>query len=167
MFHQAYDWPITCLRPFNAYGPWQTPDRIIPELILKALRGEDFDMTDGRQTREFNYVEDLASAFVLAATAPGIDGEVINVGCGEEVSIRDVVVKVLALMGDPVKPRIGALEHRPTEIWRMYCDNTKARERLGWSPEFSLDRGLEATIEWFTSGFRSGSPFLAGSYQGG
>jgi nucleoside-diphosphate-sugar epimerase len=162
MFRAAYDWPITCLRPFNAYGPWQTPDRILPELILSALRGEPFRMTDGRQTREFNYVADLAAAFVLAASAPGIDGEVINVGCGEEISMRDVVARTLALMGDPIEVEQGALAHRPTEIWRMYCDATKARELLGWAPRHDLDDGLRRTIDWYTEMHRAGSSFLAG-----
>ncbi len=167
MFQAAYDWPITYLRPFNAYGPWQTPDRILPELILGALRGQPFQMTEGHQTREFNFVDDLARAFVLAATAPGIDGELINVGCGEEISMRDVVARTLSLMGDPVPVEYGAVQYRPTEIWRMYCTNDKARELLGWAPEYSLDEGLRATIEWYESAFRNGSPFLAGSMRDG
>src|SRR5580698_6330310 len=95
MFHQAYDWPIVCLRPFNVYGPQQSPDRIIPELIMSALNGHDLKMTEGRQTREFMYVDDVADAFVRALTQPGIDGEVINVSRGEEVAIRDMAQTVL------------------------------------------------------------------------
>jgi nucleoside-diphosphate-sugar epimerase len=119
-------------------------------------------MTDGRQTREFNYVADLADAFVLAASAPGIDGEVINVGCGEEISMRDVVARTLALMGDPIAVEQGALAHRPTEIWRMYCDAAKARELLEWAPRHDLDDGLRRTIDWYTDMYRAGSSFLAG-----
>src|SRR5207237_4543953 len=125
MFHQAYGWPIVCLRPFNAYGPWQTPDRVVPDIILAGLRNTPLAMTEGRQTREFNYVEDVADAFVKALTAPGVDGEVINVGCAEEVSMRDLAQTILRLMGDPIEPAFGALAYRPTEIWRMFCDNTK------------------------------------------
>ena len=88
MFQQAYDWPIVCLRPFNVYGPEQSPDRIIPELILSALSGRDLDMTEGRQSREFMYIDDVVDAFLRALTMPGADGEVINVSSGEEVSIR-------------------------------------------------------------------------------
>jgi len=160
MFHQAYDWPIVCLRPFNAYGPWQTPDRIIPEIVLTALRRGRLRTTEGQQTREFNYVTDLADGFVAALGAPGVDGEVINLGCGEDIAIRDLTRKVLELMGNPIEPEIGALAQRPTEIWSMYSDNTKARELLGWAPSHSLDEGLAETIEWYRENWEAGNPFL-------
>jgi UDP-glucose 4-epimerase len=150
MFHAGYGWPIVMVRPFNAYGPWQSPDRVIPEIIARALRGEELKMTQGAQTREFNYVDDLVDGFIRAAVTPGIEGELFNLGCGEEVSMRDLALTVLALMGDPIKPQFGALPDRPTEIWRMYCDGTKAREVLSWSPQHTLADGLEKTIAWYT-----------------
>jgi nucleoside-diphosphate-sugar epimerase len=149
MFHAGRGWPIVMVRPFNAFGPAQTPDRVIPEIIVRALRGQDLPMTEGKQTREFNYVEDLADGFVKLATTPGIEGELFNLGCGEEISMRDLATTVLELMGDPIKPQFGAISNRPTEIWRMYCDNTKARERLGWRPGHTLREGLDKTIEWY------------------
>jgi UDP-glucose 4-epimerase len=165
MFHQAYGWPITCLRPFNAYGPWQTPDRVIPEIILTALRGGELLMTEGRQTREFNFVTDLTAGFVSALVAEGVDGEVINLGCGEDISIRDLTLQVLELMGNPIQARIGALDHRPTEIWTMYCDNSKARDLLGWAPRHSLVEGLEATVAWYREEWENHNPFLRSPYR--
>ena len=162
MFHKGYGWPIVMLRPFNAYGPWQTPDRVIPEIIGRALRGDELKMTQGRQTREFNYVEDLADGFVLAGTVEGIEGELFNLGCGEEVSMRDLATTILDLMGNPIEPQFGALPDRPTEIWRMFSDSTKARQRLGWKPRHSLAEGLAKTIEFYTGEIaRSSSSFLA------
>jgi nucleoside-diphosphate-sugar epimerase len=149
MFHAGRQWPIVMVRPFNAYGPAQTPDRVIPEIIVRALRGLDLPMTEGRQTREFNYVEDLADGFLALATTPDIEGELFNLGCGEEISMRDLATTILDLMGNPVKPDFGAVPNRPTEIWRMYCDSTKARERLRWKPSHSLRDGLEKTIDWY------------------
>ncbi|HVA06302.1 MAG TPA: NAD-dependent epimerase/dehydratase family protein [Acidimicrobiales bacterium] len=151
MFHVAYGWPIVCLRPFNVYGPQQSPDRIIPELIISALRGRDLKMTEGKQSREFMYVDDVADLFVRALTQPGIDGEVINVSRGEEVTIREVAETVLELMGNPVRALFGALDYRPTEIWRMFGDNTKARELLDWTPATTLTDGLQRTIAWYRS----------------
>jgi len=162
MFVDAYDWPVVMLRPFNAYGPRQSPDRIIPEVIASALAGLDVRMTQGMQTREFNYVTDLVDGMLRAALAPrSVCGEVINLGCGEEHSMRDIAARVLALMGDPVKPLFGALEERPTEIHRMFCDNSRARELLGWQPQVSLDDGLTRTIEFYRAeSQRPDSPFL-------
>ena len=160
MFHQAYGWPIVCLRPFNAYGPWQTPDRVIPEVILTALQGGELLTTEGSQTREFNFVADLAEGFVAALGAPDVDGRVINLGCGQDISIRDLTGKVLDLMGNPIEARIGALPHRPTEIWSMCSDNTRARELLGWQPRHTLDEGLQETIAWYRSEWERDSRFL-------
>lgn len=149
MFFHGYGWPVVMVRPFNAYGPWQSPDRVIPEIIGRALRGEPLRMTQGTQTREFNYVEDLADGFVRLATAPGIEGELFNLGCGQEVSMRDLATMVLRLMGDPVAPQFGALPERPTEIRRMVSDSTKALSTLGWKPSVLLEEGLSRTIAWY------------------
>jgi UDP-glucose 4-epimerase len=161
LFQRAYGWPIVMLRPFNAYGPAQSPDRVIPEIIVRALRKEELKMTQGRQTREFNYVEDLADGFVKAATTPDIEGELFNIGGGEEISMRDVATQILDVMGNPIEPQFGALPERPTEIMRMYCDSSKARARLDWEPSHSLRQGLEKTIEWYRRELEiPGSPFV-------
>jgi len=149
LFSLSYSWPIVCVRPFNAYGPAQSPDRVIPEIIVRAARGQPLRMTEGRQTREFNFVEDLVDGFVRAGTTPGIEGEIFNLGCGEEVAIRDLALMILDIMGNPIEAELGALPERPTEIMRMYSDSTKARERLGWEPAVQLRVGLARTIEWY------------------
>jgi nucleoside-diphosphate-sugar epimerase len=165
MFVQGRGWPIVMVRPFNAYGPAQSPDRVIPEIIVRALRGQSLKMTKGLQTREFNFAEDLADGFVRAATTPGIEGEIFNLGCGEEVSMRDLATRILDRMGNTVEAQFGALPERPTEIHRMYCDSSKAREVLGWKPTVSLDEGLDRTIAWYTAELdRSpSSSFLTGA----
>lgn len=160
MLHQGLGWPVVVVRPFNAYGPWQSPDRVIPEVIVRALRGQELRMTAGAQTREFNYVEDLAAGFLRLGTVPGIEGQVLNLGCGEEISMRELATRILSLMGDPITPQFGALPERPTDIPRMYCDNNRARQLLGWQPAHSLDEGLRRTIAWYRAELeRPGSSF--------
>jgi nucleoside-diphosphate-sugar epimerase len=150
MFQQGKGWPLVMVRPFNAYGPAQSPDRVIPEIIVRALRGQPLRMTQGRQTREFNYAPDLARGFVAAALR-GVPGRVYNLGCGQEVSMAELATTVLRLMGDPISAELGALPDRPTEIWRMYADSTRAREELGWSSDVGLEEGLRQTIAWYTA----------------
>ena len=150
MVHQGKGWPIVMVRPFNAYGPAQSPDRVIPEIIVRALRGQPLRMTQGRQTREFNYATDIAAGF-LAAGLRGEPGRLYNIGCGQEVSMADLATTVLRLMGDPIEAQLGALPDRPTEIWRMFADASRARSELGWRPEVSLEDGLRKTIEWYTA----------------
>jgi nucleoside-diphosphate-sugar epimerase len=149
VFQQGHGWPIVMVRPFNAYGPRQTVDRIIPEVIIRALRGQSLKMTQGRQTREFNFVEDIADGMVRAMLVPGREGELFNICCGEDVSIRDVTETILNLLSNPVKAEFGALPDRPTEIWTMRGDNSRARDLLGWKPATSLEEGLAKSIEWY------------------
>lgn len=162
MFQQAYEWPIVCLRPFNAYGPWQSVDRVVPELVVAGLRRRGLPMTEGRQTREFTYVADVADAFLLALGTPGIDGEVLNVCRGEEVSMRTLALTVFELLDSPIAPQFGALPHRPTEIWRMVGDPARVERVLGWTATRSLVEGLTSTIDWYRHQLLEGGSFFTG-----
>jgi nucleoside-diphosphate-sugar epimerase len=162
LFAEARSLPIVRVRPFNAYGPMQSPDRVIPEIITRGLQGRPLQMTQGNQTREFNFVTDLADGFVVLATAPGIDGELFNLGCGREVSMRDLATTILTLLGDPIVPKFGAIPERPIEIPRMYADTAKTRARLGWTAPTSLEDGLQQTIDWYREALAAGaSPFAS------
>ena len=146
---QSHGRPIVVLRPFNAFGPYQSARAIIAELIIKCLRGEDIVTTEGKQTRDFNFVANLVDGFILAATRPEAVGEVLNVGSGIETSIRDLVEHIHRLTGSRSRLRVGEWPYRPGEIWRMYADSDKARRLLGWAPKVDLDTGLKRTIEWY------------------
>lgn len=151
---------IVVLRPFNAYGPYQSSKAIIPELIVNCLKGRPIRTTKGEQTREFNYVENLVDGMVAAAEHPGrIEGP-LNLASGEEVAIRDLVLKIAELTQTKSPLEIGALEYRPTEIWRMYADSSRAREVLGWTPKVSLEEGLRRTVEWYRQYLSSGGQWL-------
>ena len=141
--------PIVILRPFNAFGPFQSQRAVIPEIIIKCLNGEDIVTTEGAQTREFNYVKNLVDAFVAAGIKKAAIGEVINIGTGCEIPIRILVEKIHKLTDSRSRLRIGKIPYRPTEIWRMAAKNKKAKELLGWSPKVSFDDGLLKTIAWY------------------
>lgn len=140
---------IAIVRPFNAYGPYQSSKAIIPELILACLKGEPVRTTRGEQTREFNFVGNLVDGMIAAADHAGEYEGPVNLAAGEEVAIRDLVTLIAELTETVSKVAIGALPYRPTEIWRMYADGTRARETLGWSPKVSLADGLRITIDWY------------------
>jgi nucleoside-diphosphate-sugar epimerase len=149
MLHKTNKLPIVTLRPFLTYGPGQESNMLIPSLIKKTLKGETFEMTRGEQTREFNYVDDIVDGFIKASINLRAVGEIINIGNGVEYEVRDVVAIILRLMNSSLKPKVGALDYRPGETWHFYCDNTKAREILGWEPKIKLEDGLTMTINWF------------------
>lgn len=141
--------PIVTLRPFLTYGPYQSMDMFIPSLIHHCLTGKDFPMTRGDQTREFNYVDDIVEAYLMAATSQNVIGQIINVGNSIEYRIKDVAEKIVREMGCPIRLLMGALPKRPGETLRFFCNNEKAKRLLGWSPRISLDEGLKKTIEWY------------------
>lgn len=143
------DYPIVILRPFNTFGPYQSARAVIPEIIIKCLKGESLLATEGIQTREFNYIDNQVDGFILAAQKEKAVGKIINVGSSEEISIKDLIMKIHTLTDSKSELKIGALDYRPTEIWRMYCDNSKARQILGWKPRVNFEAGLKKTVDWF------------------
>jgi len=136
-------------QPFLTYGPDLGTGRMIPALIHSALAGRDFPMTGGEQTRDFNYVDDIVAGMVRAADAPGVDGLIINLGCGEPRRIRDVASLVLVLMGNPIRAEFGKLPYRGGEAWEFYSSNERARRLLDYRPQVGLEEGLRRTIDWY------------------
>lgn len=140
---------VVVVRPFNTYGPYQSTRAVIPELIIRCLRNEPVVTTSGRQTREFNFVSDIVEGLVRAAMC-GVPVEgPVNLSSGNEVAIRDLAVLVAEMTGSDSDLQIGALPHRPTEIWRMFGTNHRARELFGWEPRMNLRDGLAETISWY------------------
>ena len=137
------------LRLFAPYGRWEHPRRLIPHTILSALDGRDVPISQGKQQRDYCYIDDVVDALILTGTRPVPSGAVFNICSGQGVPIRDVVELTLELMGNPVRVLVGALPTRPDEIWEMSGDITAAREVLGWEPRTRLEDGLRKTIAWF------------------
>lgn len=148
MIHKSMGLPIVMLRPFLTYGSHQDDDMFVPALIQHCLKKQDFQMTTGDQTREFNYIDDIIDAYLLAATNPNAIGELINIGNGIEYSIKEVAEKIVTMMGNPIQLLIGALPKRAGET-NHFCSNEKARKLLGWSPKIDLTEGLTRTISWY------------------
>ena len=149
MKHRQSNNPIVVIRPFNAFGPYQSTRAVIPELIDKCLRGVPVLTTEGKQTREFNFVTDLTEGMLLAALSEKAVGEIINLGTGKDIAICDVANLIHKKTESKSELRIGALPTRPNEIWKMSSDSTKAQRLLGWEPKISFEEGLDATIQWF------------------
>lgn len=149
MMASAFGLPAVIVRPFLTYGPGQGMNQMIPALIRAALEGRDFPMTAGEQTRELNYVDDIVDGLLRAGDTPGVEGEIFNLGCGEPRRVRDVAQLVLELMGNPIRIELGRIPYRPGEALEFYCDNQKARARLGYRATVPLEEGLRRTIAWY------------------
>lgn len=138
------------LRIFNAYGPGQhlpaSHPPVVPHYLRQALRGGTLVAHgDGSQTRDYVYVDDVVSALVASATAPNINGLVINVGSGTETSIKDLIQHVL----DTTNSKAEVIYNAKTSggVSRMRADLTLANQKLNYRPSLSLAEGLRLTLK--------------------
>jgi nucleoside-diphosphate-sugar epimerase len=143
--------PWVILRPFIVYGGGQSPDMFIPQLIRSAIKGKDFSMTAGEQTRDFLYIDDFVDACIRAGLSKEAEREIINIASGKETPLADVANKVMSLVDHPSKIRLGALPYRENERWHVKADVEKAGHLLGWTPKTDLADGLKKTIHWYNN----------------
>jgi len=163
MFYKVHGLPLVCLRPFNVYGEGQGPGMMIPQVISTCLTNRGMDLTEGRQTREVNHAQDIVEGIVTASMTKSARGEIINLGSGLEISVRKLAERIKELSGSTSSLNFGALAYRDNEIWRMFCDNSKAQRILGWKPKIDLEEGLKRTIDWYrqnASGYESNKPWI-------
>jgi len=140
---------VTVLRLFLVYGPGQEEERFLPHLIKSGLTQQPLRMTPGEQTREYTYIDDVIDSFLLAAEKGRGRGEVINIGTGREISLRDLVTMVESILGRPVVRSGEPLPYRKNEIWRIIGDHSRAAEELKWHAVTDLEIGLKKTIDWY------------------
>ncbi|MBN2491968.1 MAG: NAD-dependent epimerase/dehydratase family protein [Planctomycetes bacterium] len=167
LFDRHWGLPTVCLRYFNVYGPRQDPKShyaaVIPRFITAALAGRrPVVYGDGEQSRDFTFVEDAVQANLLAAERAGLGaGEVFNIACGERTSLLVLLAEIGAIVGIALAP-----EHAPPragDIRHSQADISRAAQRLGFTPRYSLRQGLEATVAWFQEqGERGGDPAAPG-----
>lgn len=150
-FYKSFNLPIATLRPFNTYGPRQSARAVIPTIISQILAGKkEIKLGSLTPTRDFNYVKDTAEAFIKVAESDKTIGEVINAGSNYEISIGELVKKIIQLLRQDVKIICDEERIRPenSEVNRLWADNTKIKELTDWTPKYTLDEGLKETIEW-------------------
>ena len=150
---RAFGIPVAIARPFNTYGPRQSARAVIPTIILQALYGDKVMLGSVEPKRDFTYVEDTVSGLIEVAKSVRSVGEVINIGCGREISIAELAQVILSVMGKEAAILKEERRVRPekSEVERLMCDNSKARRLLEWEPRISLKEGLIRTIDWFKS----------------
>jgi NAD dependent epimerase/dehydratase len=150
-YWHAFELPVAVVRPFNTYGPRQSTRAVIPT-ILTQLHGGATEIRLGATapTRDFNYVDDTVSGFLAVAACDRAVGSVVNIGSGREVSIGDLVALLIRTTGSSAEVVVDPDRVRPagSEVDRLLCDNTRAREWAGWTPEVSLEEGLRRTSDW-------------------
>ncbi len=150
-FIRSFNLPAATIRPFNTYGPRQSARAVIPAVISQVLSDADSIRLGALSpTRDFTYVKDTVNGFIRIAEVDESVGETVNIGSNNEISIGDLVKRILLLTGKQASIECDDERLRPrnSEVDRLWCNNTKAVSLLGWKPSYTLDEGLKETIEW-------------------
>lgn len=151
-FYNAFALPVTIARPFNTYGPRQSARAVIPTIISQIASGMTaIKLGDVSPTRDFNYVEDTCRGFLALAQCDAAIGETVNIASNYEISVGDTLRLIRDLMGRDVQLITDDVRLRPekSEVFRLWGENKKIRELTGFTPQVSLEQGLQRTIEWF------------------
>ena len=146
-YYKTYGLPVTISRCSNNYGTHQYPEKLIPLMIQKALQGEPLPVYgDGSNIRDWIHVVDHCGA-IDTILQQGLVGEVYNIGGGEEIANIDLVKRILDIVEKPYE-LITYVKDRLGHDLRYAVDSSKV-QRLGWRPEYTVDRALEDVVEWY------------------
>jgi NAD dependent epimerase/dehydratase len=151
-FYRSFNMPVTIVRPFNTYGPRQSARAVIPTIITQLLNGEvDIKLGDVIPTRDLLYVKDTVKGFTAIAASKKTIGEEINIATGQEISVGDLAQLLIDKINPKAKIITDSQRIRPknSEVFRLLGENKKIKSLTDWSPEFTVENGLEKTIEWF------------------
>jgi len=155
-FYASFSLPVVIARPFNTYGPRQSARAVIPTIITQISNGQRrIKLGSVSPTRDFSYVADTVAGFIAALKSDRDIGQVINLGSNFEISIGDTAHAIAEAMGTTIEIITDEQRLRPkkSEVERLWASNTKARELLGWQPQYGgrngFLRGLTETIVWF------------------
>jgi len=156
-FYSSFDLPVVTVRPFNTYGPRQSARAVIPTIITQIANGaRKIQLGALTPTRDFSYVQDTVGGFLAALNSPNGLGQVMNLGSNFEISIRETAALIAESMNATIEITSSEERLRPenSEVERLWADNSKASELIGWQPSYGgrdgFKRGLAETIAWFT-----------------
>lgn len=149
-YFRTYRFPVIITRCTNNYGPYQYPEKFIPLIITRALQGENIPVYgDGLQVRDWIHVMDHCAG-LDAALHQGRDGEIYNLGAGNEWPNLEIARRILQLVGKP-ESLLTYVQDRPGHDRRYALNSDKARRDLGWTPHITLEVGLKQTVDWYLS----------------
>ena len=149
LYHKK-KFPVTIVRLYQIYGPYQDINRFIPIVINSCKNNKDFPCSHGRQSRDFLYINDLLEAFFLILKNPKAEGEIFNIGFGKPLKVRSIIDRILGYYKSG-NPQFGKIKLRKEEQMKIYPDIDKARGVLHWKPKINFTKGLAKTIQYYNA----------------
>ena len=147
---KKFNFPVSVLRLYLVYGPNQDINRVIPFTIKNAIEDNTFDCSSGLQSRDFIYIDDLINAIIKTLINRNTNGEILNIGSGKPIKIKNLILKICKLVGYG-NPQFGKIKFRKDEIKKLYPNISKAKLLLNWQPKISFSEGLIKTINYYKS----------------
>jgi len=152
VFYKIFGLETVSLRYFNVFGPYQDPTSqyaaAIPAFVTAILKDEPPTIYgDGEQSRDFTYIDNVVDANLLAARAKRTKGEVINIACGQAVTVNEIIDMINNLLGKSVKPTYTP--PRPGDVKHSLADITAARNLINFEPSVPFHEGLQLAIDWY------------------
>jgi len=162
-YNLSFGLPIATIRPFNTFGPRQSLRAIIPTVISQAIRGKKIRLGNVEPRRDFLFVKDTVQGFIELAKCSKAVGKVVNLGTGRDISIKELVEKILSQMrrGGEIKVEGRRIRPERSEVMQLIADTRLAKKFFKWIPRYTLEDGLRETIEWYEKNL---SRFKVGSY---
>ena len=142
--------PVTILRFYQVYGPYQDSNRFIPIVINSCKLNREFPCSHGRQSRDFLYISDLIDIFFLILKSSEVKGEILNIGSGKPLKIKNIIQRILSYYKSG-KPQFGKIKLRKEEQMEIYPDIRKAKRILNWKPKISFLKGIVKTIQYYNA----------------
>jgi len=152
-FYRSFELPITIVRPFNTFGPRQSARAVIPTIISQLLNGtEEIKLGDITPTRDLLFVKDTVNGFLKIAQCNELIGHEVNIATQSEISIGDLAQQLIKIINPNAKIITDSIRLRPekSEVFRLFGSNEKLKSYTDWKQEYSLEKGLKETIEWFS-----------------
>jgi dTDP-glucose 4,6-dehydratase len=164
-YHETYGLPVVITRCSNNYGPYQYPEKLIPLFVTNALEDQPLPVYgNGRNTRDWIHVDDHCRAVAMLLEADGVDGEVFNIGAGNELDVLAITGEILRHTGKPAS-LIRHVEDRPGHDRRYALSSAKLSARTGWKCEVDFAHGIAATIDWYTRRRDWWEPIKSGEFR--
>ena len=142
--------PVTIVRLYQVYGPYQDLNRFLPVVINSCKRNKDFPCSHGRQFRDFLYINDLIDVIFIILKNPKAKGEIFNIGFGKPLKIKNIIDRIIRYYKSG-KPQFGKIKLRKEEQIKIYPDIGKVKKILNWRPKINFLKGLAKTIQYYNA----------------
>jgi NAD dependent epimerase/dehydratase len=152
-FYRTFELPVTIVRPFNTYGPRQSARAVIPTIISQLLNGaEEIKLGDISPTRDLLFVKDTVNGFIKIAQCDDLIGHEVNIATQSEISVGSLAQLIINKINPDAKIVTDTLRIRPekSEVFRLFGSSEKLKSYTDWVTRYSLEEGLEETINWFS-----------------